>query len=85
VRQDTYTLPFEWTSSAAHDEFVMQLWEMTRGGADPCWIVPLDDESDILFGRLERSFGDSRTHVARWASHGLRIVEEPHVRWAGLS
>jgi hypothetical protein len=85
VRQETLSLPFEWTTDPALVEFVLGVWEACRGGVDPCWIVPLDDEPDILFCNFPQTLKTTRTFLARWKSAGIELVERPHVRWAGLS
>lgn len=81
VRQDTYTLPIEWTTSDAHAEFAYEAWGLCRGGVDPCWFVPLDDEADVLYCNFARVLQDRRTFIARWQTTGLELVEQPHVRW----
>jgi len=79
-------LEFRWQfeSAANREQFIREVERRTCGGACPCWLIPRDDESLVVFGRLQEMWTDSRTTPEMWLDAVVRMSEEPYPRWPTL-
>jgi hypothetical protein len=73
-----FGLKFDHISPAAYERFALEVFERSGGQENPLVIIPDPDRADILFARIDRSYGVTRV-LENWYQDGdLTALELSH-------
>jgi hypothetical protein len=73
----TFAMRFDFQSQTVMDEARREIFQRSQGPRWPIVMVPDSTKTDIIHGRIDRSWKVSRTFVTYYTDNDLMLLEDP--------